>query len=176
MSASEEYPSDGVGGGEQAPSYLSSPAGGASSTSGTDLSPTKPQSANGHDSYDDGERGRDRDRDRDRDYRDEQQSADAASSPSSGRDRSAAAAAGSSLSSSSSSSGGLYSGSARGGYRVSARKLYVGNLPPGATQQEVMDLFARSPVPCALPSQVDMKLGYAFVVSNDSQTMRAPLC
>ena len=155
MSASDEYPSDGVG--DTSASYLTSTSVPPSS-SGTDLSPTKPQPSNGHDAYDDGERARDRERDRDRDYRDEQ--APDASSSSSARDRPSA----------SSSSGSSYSRGG-GGYRQSARKLYVGNLPPGASQQDVMDLFARSPVPCALPSQVDMKLGYAFVVSNDSQTM-----
>ena len=160
MSSSEEYPVDGAG--EAGNNYLASPSAAAPS-SGTDLSPTKPQSSNGHDAYDDGERARDRerDRDRDRDYRDEPPAADASSSSSS-RTRPPASSSGAPH-----SRGGGGGGGGGGGYRQSARKLYVGNLPPGATQQDVMDLFARSPVPCALPSQVDMKLGYAFVVSNE---------
>ena len=117
--------------------------------------------------YDDnGERARDRsDRnDRDRsDYRDDQQTAnDAAPSSASARDRPAPAP--------------VSSSSGRGGYRQSARKLYVGQLPPSATQQDVMDLFARSPVPCALPSQVDMKPGYAFVVRNERSRRRGRRC
>ena len=153
MSAPDDY--SGEGAGEPGTNYLASPT--ATSTgpaAGTDLSPTKPQSANGHDAYDDGSA-----RERDRDYRgDEQSGADVASSPAA-RDRPPASASQSSASS--------YGGGRGGGYRQSARKVYVGNLPPGATQQDVMDLFARSPVPCALPSQVDMKLGYAFVVSTN---------
>ena len=50
-------------------------------------------------------------------------------------------------------------------FRKSARKVYVGNLPSSASEKDVIDLFASSSVPCALPAQVDMKTGYAFVVS-----------
>ena len=57
-------------------------------------------------------------------------------------------------------------------HRQSARKIYVGNLPAAATEKDVMDLFAQSPVPCALPAQIDMKAGYAFVVSGGDDTRR----
>ena len=60
--------------------------------------------------------------------------------------------------------------SARVSHRKSARKVYVGNLAATATEKDVMDLFAHSAVPCALPAQVDMKQGYAFVVSSADDT------
>ena len=57
-------------------------------------------------------------------------------------------------------------------HRQSARKVYVGNLPAAASEKDVMDLFANSPVPCALPAQIDMKAGYAFVVSRRASRRR----
>lgn len=44
-----------------------------------------------------------------------------------------------------------------------AFKLYVGNLPHGANEKDIESLFMNSPVPCAPPTRIDMKNGYAFV-------------
>ena len=63
--------------------------------------------------------------------------------------------------------------SSRVSHRRSARKLYVGNLAATATEADIVDMFAKSPIPCALPSQVDMKTGYAFVVSRQTDRRQA---
>jgi len=77
---------------------------------------------------------------------------------------SSSSSAPSSMPSSSSSYGG--GGGGGGGSRLPnlAHKVYVGNLPPSATERDIEDMFRNAPQPCAQPARIDLKpQGYAFV-------------
>ena len=114
--------------------------------------------SNGRADYADGGRGGDRSDSRDRDA-DSRRRSDAAPVSSTSASVDGAAA----------SSGGV-----RVAFRKSARKVYVGNLPSTASEKDILDLFASAPLPCPLPAQVDMKAGYAFVVSAAERRHRQP--